>query len=75
MIEQPPSSIPAELREYLVRTFQLLDIRIEQAGIVPKYDKLPTDGNVQFVYFTQAISPSIPAAGLYYYNGTTWVAV
>lgn len=76
-IEQPPDSVPKELREYLVRMFKVVQIEMHADRQMDKNTKF--NGSLykpgMLRYFPDAISGSpITSGGLWWYDGS-WTKI
>jgi hypothetical protein len=72
-ISQPPTSLPDDLRKYLTLLITEINTALINTGSTPKVlNKLPAKPSREIYGFDAAIGTTIPSAGLYYYNGTTW---
>lgn len=74
-LEQPPYSTDENLKEYLSRMFNNVNISLQQSHIIPRQNTLPARPEVGGIYYFNAAIPStsITAEGYWGYKSTGWV--
>jgi hypothetical protein len=72
-MEQPPSSLDAATRAYLLREINRLESLISRALVLPPNTAMPIKPLVgKLYYFPNTIAPTITTAGVWVYKSTGW---
>lgn len=72
-MEQVPEGLPSNVREYLFRQLNRLELLTQNSAQLPVLTALPAKPSVgKLYYFGNTIAPTITSVGVWVYKTTGW---